>query len=116
MTAGMLVGALGFAMLAQAEPGTAFALLVVPMVAVGFGTSFTMPAATAAVLGAAPADRGGLAAGVLNTGRQVGGAVGVALLGALVGGRPFATGMHLAMSAAAAAFAAGAALSWTTVG
>jgi hypothetical protein len=33
-----------------------------------------------------------------------------------VGGRPFATGMHLAMSAAAAAFAAGAALSWTTVG
>jgi MFS transporter, DHA2 family, methylenomycin A resistance protein len=67
-----------------------------------------------AVLGAAPADRGGLAAGVLNTGRQVGGAVGIALLGALVGGRPFATGMHLAMSAAA--FAAGAALSWTTVG
>jgi MFS transporter, DHA2 family, methylenomycin A resistance protein len=52
----------------------------------------------------------------LNTGRQVGGAVGIALLGALVGGRPFATGMHLAMSAAAAAFAAGAALSWTTVG
>jgi MFS transporter, DHA2 family, methylenomycin A resistance protein len=67
------------------------------------------------VLGAAPADRGGLAAGVLNTGRQVGGAVGVALLGALVGGGPFATGMHLAMSAAAAAFAAGAVLASTTV-
>jgi DHA2 family methylenomycin A resistance protein-like MFS transporter len=115
MTTGMLVGALGFALLALADPGTAFALLVVPMVAVGFGTSFTMPAATTAVLGAAPADRGGLAAGVLNTGRQVGGAVGIALLGALVGGRPFASGMHLAMFAAAAAFAAGAALSWTTV-
>jgi MFS transporter, DHA2 family, methylenomycin A resistance protein len=115
MTAGMLVGALGFAMLALARPGTAFALLVAPMVAAGFGTSLTMPAATAAVLGAAPADRGGLAAGVLNTGRQVGGAVGVALLGALVGGRPFATGMHLAMSVAAAAFAAGAVLSSTTV-
>jgi MFS transporter, DHA2 family, methylenomycin A resistance protein len=95
MTTGMLVGALGFALLALADPGTAFALLVVPMVAVGFGISFTMPAATAAVLGAAPADRGGLAAGVLNTGRQVGGAVGIALLGALVGGRPFASGMHL---------------------
>jgi DHA2 family methylenomycin A resistance protein-like MFS transporter len=115
MTAGMLAGAAGFAALALAGPGTAYPLLLAPMVAVGFGTSFTMPAATAAVIAAAPADRAGLASGVLNAGRQVGGAVGVALLGGFVAaGRPFAPGMHAAMLLAAAAFAAGAALAWPT--
>jgi MFS transporter, DHA2 family, methylenomycin A resistance protein len=115
MTAGMLIGGLGFAALALTRPGTAFGLLVAPMAAAGFGISFTMPAATAAVMGAAPPDRGGLASGVLNASRQVGGAVGIALLGALVaGGRGFAAGMSLAMLAAAVAYAAGATLSWTT--
>jgi DHA2 family methylenomycin A resistance protein-like MFS transporter len=116
MAAGMVLGALGFAALALAQPGTPYPLLVLPMVAAGFGTSFTMPAATVAVMGAAPADRGGLASGVLNASRQLGGAVGVALLGALVAaGHPFTAGMHLGMLVAAAAFAAGAALSWATV-
>jgi DHA2 family methylenomycin A resistance protein-like MFS transporter len=116
MTAGMLLGALGFALLALAQPRTPFALLVAPMIAAGLGTSCTMPAATAAVLGAAPPDRGGVASGVLNASRQVGGAVGIALLGALVASaHQFATGMHAAMIVAAAAFAAGALLSATTV-
>lgn len=51
-------------------------LLVAPLVAAGFGMAFTMPAATAAVMGAAPDDRGGLASGVINTARQVGGVIG----------------------------------------
>ena len=65
---------------------------------------------------AAPDDRGGLASGVLNASRQVGGAVGIALLGALVAsGRGFTAGMPLAMLFAAAAFAIGALISATTV-
>jgi DHA2 family methylenomycin A resistance protein-like MFS transporter len=116
MTTGLLVGAFGFAGLALAQPGTPYPLLVPPLVAAGFGISFTMPATTVAAMGAAPADRGGLASGVLNASRQLGGAVGVALLGALVAaGHPFTAGMHLGMLAAAAAYAAGALLSWTTV-
>jgi MFS transporter, DHA2 family, methylenomycin A resistance protein len=116
MTAGMLVGAAGFASLALVRPGTPYGLLVAPMIAAGFGTSFTMPAATAAAMGAAPPERGGLASGALNASRQVGGAVGVALLGALVAAhRSFTPGMELAMALAAIAFAAGAVLSATTL-
>jgi MFS transporter, DHA2 family, methylenomycin A resistance protein len=116
MTAGMLLGAAGFASLALVRPGTPYGLLVAPMIAAGFGTSFTMPAATAAAMGAVAAERGGLASGALNASRQVGGAVGVALLGALVAAhRSFTPGMELAMLLAAVAFAAGAAISATTL-
>jgi DHA2 family methylenomycin A resistance protein-like MFS transporter len=71
--------------------------------------AFTMPAATAAVIEAAPADRAGIAAGVLNAARQSGGAIGVALLGTLVSGA-FVPGLHIAMALSAAAFAIGAAV------
>lgn len=116
MTAGMLTGALGFALLALAQRGAPLALLAGPMTAAGLGTACTVPAATAAVVGTAPAGRAGVAAGVLNASRQVGGAIGIALLGALVAGaHQFTAGMHAAMAVAAAAFAAGAALSAATV-
>jgi DHA2 family methylenomycin A resistance protein-like MFS transporter len=42
-----------------------------------------MPAATTAAVEAAPGGRAGLAAGVINASRQVGGVIGVALLGGL---------------------------------
>jgi DHA2 family methylenomycin A resistance protein-like MFS transporter len=61
-------------------------VLVSPLAAVGFGTAFTMPAAVAAVVESAPPQRSGIASGVLNAGRQVGSAIGVALFGSLIGG------------------------------
>jgi DHA2 family methylenomycin A resistance protein-like MFS transporter len=39
---------------------------------------------TTGVLASSPANMSGLASGILNAGRQVGGAVGVALMGTLV--------------------------------
>jgi DHA2 family methylenomycin A resistance protein-like MFS transporter len=116
MASGLLIGAAGFAALALAPLAGPFALLVVPMIAAGFGTAFTMPAATSASVGAVEAARSGLASGALNASRQVGGAVGVALLGGLVAApHAFGPGMRLAMLVAAAAFAAGAVLSATMV-
>jgi DHA2 family methylenomycin A resistance protein-like MFS transporter len=60
--------------------------------------SLTMPAATTAVVEAAPRGRAGTAAGVINARRQVGGVIGVALLGGL-------TGPAFALAAAAFALA-----------
>jgi DHA2 family methylenomycin A resistance protein-like MFS transporter len=86
-------------------------VLVVPLMASGLGMSLVMPAATAAVMEAAPSERGGLAAGTLNAARQVGGAVGVALLGTLVAHRAsFVGGLRIAMLVAGAVFALGAVL------
>ncbi|WP_067664771.1 DHA2 family efflux MFS transporter permease subunit [Nocardia miyunensis] len=83
ITAGLLcaaTGALLIAVLPAHAPVWALVLCTLP---IGL-TSLAMPAMTAAALAGAPADRVGLASGVLNTARQTGGAFGVAVLGALL--------------------------------
>src|SRR4051794_40472052 len=85
MLVGLALGAAGWLGLLAADAQTSGALLVAPLMAAGFGMALTMPAATAAVVEAVPAERAGLASGVLNAARQAGGAIGVALLGSLGG-------------------------------
>lgn len=109
MAAGLLVGAAGFTALLVAGRSTAYPLLVLPLALTGFGTAFTMPAAVATAVDAAPAHRAGVAAGVLNAARQVGSAMGVAVLGALVApGGSFSHGMRLGCVIAASCFLAAA--------
>jgi DHA2 family methylenomycin A resistance protein-like MFS transporter len=115
MLAGLTLGALGFAGLIAAGRSTSYWVLIPPLVAAGFGMAFTMPAATAAVIEAAPADRAGIASGVLNASRQAGGAIGVALLGTLIAGGAFVTGLHAAMAVSAASFVAAAVVTAVSV-
>ncbi|RKN41244.1 MFS transporter [Streptomyces hoynatensis] len=108
---GLLVGAAGLACRTLAGPGTPCPALVAPPAAAGFGTSFTMPAATAAALEAAPAALGGASA-VLNAARQTGSAVGVAVFGTLIARDTpaHAPGVRAAAAVGACAFLLGAAL------
>jgi DHA2 family methylenomycin A resistance protein-like MFS transporter len=115
MLTGLVLGGAGLTGLVIAGSGTSYPLLVLPLVATGFGMAFTMPAATTAIIGAAPAERAGIASGVLNASRQAGGAIGVALLGTLVGSGAFVPGLRVAMLVAGAAFFAAAAVTALTV-
>ena len=109
MVAGLSLGSAGLFALLVSGHGTPYWVLVPPMLAAGAGMALTMPAATTAVMEAAPADRGGAAAGLLNTARQVGSALGVAVAGSLLASRAgFLTGLHLALAVSGAAFLAGA--------
>jgi sugar phosphate permease len=54
------------------------------MVLVGLAGPLVMPPATVLLLGAVPAHQAGVASGVFNTSRQVGGALAVAVFGALL--------------------------------
>ena len=111
MLVGLVVGGAGLAGLVVAGIHSAYSVLVVPLMASGLGMSMVMPAATAAVMEAAPSERGGLASGTLNAARQMGGAIGVALLGTLVAHQDtFISGLHFAMVIAASVFILGAAL------
>lgn len=108
---GLAVGAAGLFALAAVGAHGPYPLLVVPLAATGFGMAFTMPAATSAVLDAAPAGRAGTASGTVNTARQVGGVIGVALLGQLAGAAgPRHAHLTVALALAGAAFLAGATL------
>jgi DHA2 family methylenomycin A resistance protein-like MFS transporter len=105
MIAGLALGGSGLLGWLVAGPDSCYFLLIAPLMAAGFGMALTMPAATASVMGSAPPDRAGLASGVVNTARQVGGVVGVALLGTLVSHRTrFIPGLHVSVVIAAAAF------------
>jgi DHA2 family methylenomycin A resistance protein-like MFS transporter len=115
MLVGLTLGGAGLTALVIAGDSTSYPLLVLPLVATGFGMAFTMPAATTAIIGAAPAERAGIASGVLNASRQAGGAIGVALLGTLVGSGAFVPGLRAAMVVAGAAFFLAAAVTAFTV-
>lgn len=114
MVLGLVVGAAGLFGWLLAGPATGYPVLAVAMLAAGFGTAFTMPAATAAIMSAAPEATGGVAAAVFNAGRQVGSAVGVALLGSLlVGPGRFVPGLHAGALVAGCGFLLAAALAAT---
>ena len=108
MVAGLSLGSAGLFALLVSGPSTPYWVLVLPMLAAGAGMALTLPAATTAVMDAAPADRGGAAAGLLNTARQVGSALGVAAAGSLLASRAgFLPGLHLALAVSGVAFLAG---------
>ncbi|MGW6274178.1 MFS transporter [Streptomyces sp. NPDC055060] len=78
-------------------PALGLAFLMVPL---ALGCALTIPPLTAAMMEAVPADRAGLAAGVLNSARQVAGGLGIAAFGGLVAG-DFVPGMRVSLLIAA---------------
>jgi EmrB/QacA subfamily drug resistance transporter len=94
-----------------------FWTLLPPMLVGGFGMAMTMSPMTSAAMGAVPVDKAGVGSGVLNSFRQVGGSLGIAVMGAIVGsylhpdargpaaGQDYVNGLH-------AGFAVGAAITF----
>ena len=97
MTIGLAGTSGAMLLLLAVRPGQPVWLLVLLLVPVSFAGSFVVPALTIMVMGSVPAERAGTAAGIVNTSRQVGGALSVAVAGALVAGGDFARGMHLTL-------------------
>jgi EmrB/QacA subfamily drug resistance transporter len=93
----------------------------------GFGMAIVMTPITAAAMGSVPVDKAGVGSAVLNSGRQVGGSLGIAVMGAIVAasatgapGTPeavegFVTGYQHALQVASAIALAGAILSVATI-
>jgi MFS transporter, DHA2 family, methylenomycin A resistance protein len=99
MTLGLLMAAGGVALLALADEGSGYLMLLPALLLWGTGLGLLTPAVVAAALGALPGRRAGFASAVNNTARQAGGAIGIAAFGALAG-RPgaggFVAGFHTA--------------------
>lgn len=75
------LGALGMSLSTARSP---YWLAVVPMLAIGMASGFISPAATSPALGTVDHNRAGIAAAVLNSARQSGSALGVAIFGAFI--------------------------------
>jgi EmrB/QacA subfamily drug resistance transporter len=82
--AGALLQAAGVAWIAAvAGPGTGYPALIAPMAIMGAGLALAIPAVTRSVTSTVPAADIGAASGAFTTMRQLGGAFGVAILGAV---------------------------------
>ena len=86
MTIGLTGTAGAMLLLLAVRPDQPAWLLVLLLIPVSFAGSFVVPALTIMVMGSVPAERAGTAAGIVNTSRQVGGALAVAVAGS-AGGR-----------------------------
>ncbi|MFE6942322.1 MFS transporter [Streptomyces chartreusis] len=115
MTVGQGIAVVGLLVMLFVDTGTppvVVALLLVPM---ALGCALTVPPLTAAMMDAVPAERAGLAAGVLNAARQMAGALGIAVFGALISDG-FVAGMRLSLVISAALLAVTGLLSFRLAG
>jgi len=87
ITGGMTTVALCCLELSTVTVSSSFWHMLPGFVLGGLGMSFVMTPMSAAVMGAAPVDKAGVASGVLNTFRQVGVALGIAIMGAIITNR-----------------------------
>ncbi|HET7568056.1 MAG TPA: MFS transporter [Gaiellaceae bacterium] len=91
-----------------------FWTLLPAMLLGGVGMAMTMSPMTSAAMGAVPVDKAGVGSGVLNSFRQVGGSLGIALIGAILasylhhpartaaGAQDYVNGLHAALLVSAA--------------
>jgi DHA2 family methylenomycin A resistance protein-like MFS transporter len=118
MALGLAIGGAGLLGLALVSARASLVSVVGPMLAVGVGASLAMPAMTHAAIDHTPKERAGIGSAVLNASRQVGGVVGIALLGALISSHArqgatahFMAGLHEGLALSGLLFLAGSALS-----
>ncbi len=105
MSAGLAV----IGLMPSSTPVISFALL---MMSAGLAGPLVMPPTMALLLHAVPAQRAGVASGIFNTSRQVGGALAIAVFGALIAHRhAFIHGLRASVFIAAAVTFAAAAVS-----
>lgn len=82
---GMALIAVGLAALAFVAAGANNGVIALLMVIVGVGGPLVMPPITAVVLNTVTPEQAGTASGIFNTSRQLGGALAVAVFGAVLG-------------------------------
>ena len=83
VAAGMAVTAVGFAMLTQLTADSGIGLLVLSAIVMSAGIAPVATLGTTLILGSAPAEQAGSASSVAETGNELGGAFGIALLGSI---------------------------------
>ncbi|MFL9866067.1 MFS transporter [Paraburkholderia fungorum] len=86
IAAGLALSALGYFWLGWLVDHAPYVWLIPGLALMAIGGGISTPALTASLLGEVEASSSGTASAIFNTGRQIGAAIGVALLGALVSG------------------------------
>jgi EmrB/QacA subfamily drug resistance transporter len=84
MAAGMTLISLQLLLLSRLAVDSTFWRLLPALLIGGVGMSLTMTPSAAAAVGSVPVDKSGVGSAVLNSARQVGGSLGIAVMGAIM--------------------------------
>ena len=84
MTSGMLLVAVQLVYFSRLDEHATFANLLPALMVGGIGMALVMTPSAAAAVRALPVDKSGVGSAVLNASRQVGGSMGIALIGAIM--------------------------------
>jgi hypothetical protein len=82
--AGFTFMAAGFAVLATVAPDTPYLVLALSLVLLGMGMGITVAPATGGIMSSVPMGKAGVGSAVNDTTRELGGALGIAVLGSIV--------------------------------
>lgn len=82
--AGLLVAAIGMVLLGTLDVDTSYAIVVIPIIIMGAGMATLMPPASEGIVSSLPTDKAGVGSAVNDVTREVGGAIGIALMGSLL--------------------------------
>jgi DHA2 family methylenomycin A resistance protein-like MFS transporter len=96
--AAALLAAAACAALLPTSRGTPYVAMVAQLFAFGAAIGLIVPLITSELLGSVDRARSGVASGTLNTMRQTGSVIGVALFGSLVGASGLTGGLHAALA------------------
>ena len=123
MTAGMILLSVQLLIFSRLGVDASFFDLLPALVIGGVGMSLTMTPSAAAATRSVPVDKAGVGSAVLNCARQVGGTMGVAIMGAIVAGeaggertpQAFMNGFQTALEVAAGIALVGAVVAYVLV-
>ena len=84
ITTGLFTVTLALVLLSFVQRDTPYIIAILPYTLMAAGIGLTMPPATESIMGSLPRDKAGVGSAVNDTTRQMGGAIGVALIGSVV--------------------------------
>ncbi len=84
MGGGMILLGISLLIFSQLDRGSSFWDIFPGLIVGGVGMAITMTPTTSVAMGSVPVDKAGVGSAVLNSMRQVGGSLGIAILGAIV--------------------------------
>jgi EmrB/QacA subfamily drug resistance transporter len=84
---GLVVAAVGLTSLAALGETSSYLFIAISLVVLALGMSFSMPPATTSIMASLPLGKAGVGSAVNDTTRELGGALGVAVLGSVAASR-----------------------------
>jgi EmrB/QacA subfamily drug resistance transporter len=91
VTAGQLFLAISLLLFSRLSATSDFWTILPALVVGGFGMAVSMSPLTSAAMGSVPTEKAGVGSAVINSMRQVGGSVGIAVMGAIIASKGAAT-------------------------